>query len=95
MVIYTNASILWEIPILDTSDVMRGEAVVSNSRHHEALLRAEGALQRVREGLNGGLSTDLVAQDVRDVLEAIGTITGEVSSQEILAHVFSKFCIGK
>ena len=81
--------------MVDTSDVMRGEAVVSNSRHHEALLRAEGALQRSREGLNGGLSTDLVAQDVRDVLDAIGTITGEVSSQEILGHVFSKFCIGK
>ena len=80
---------------IDTSDVMRGEAVVSNSRHHEALLRAENALQRACEGLNGGLSTDLVAQDIRDVLEAIGTITGEVSNQEILGHIFSKFCIGK
>ncbi len=80
---------------VDTSDVMRGEAVVSNSRHHEALLRAEESLQRARRGLTDGLSTDLVAQDVREVLEAIGTITGEVSSQEILAHVFSKFCIGK
>ena len=74
---------------------MRGEAVVSNSRHHEALLRAEESLQRARRGLTDGLSTDLVAQDVREVLEVIGTITGEVSSQEILAHVFSKFCIGK
>ena len=80
---------------VDTSDVMRGEAVVSNSRHHEALLHAEEALQRARGGLNYGLSTDLVAQDVRAVLEAIGTITGEVSNQDILTHIFSKFCIGK
>ena len=80
---------------VDTSDVMRGEAVVSNSRHHEALLHAEEALQRARGGLNYGISTDLVAQDVRAVLEAIGTITGEVSNQDILTHIFSKFCIGK
>ena len=80
---------------VDTSEVMRGETVVSNSRHYEALVRAGEALARARESLSLGISTDLVAQDIREVLGAIGEITGEVTNSEILARIFSEFCIGK
>lgn len=80
---------------VDTSDIFRGDAVVSNSRHYEALLRAREALLRAREALEMGISTDLVAQDIREVLATIGEITGEVTSGDILAEIFSKFCIGK
>ena len=80
---------------VNTEDVMRGETVVSNSRHYEALLRAQESLHRSREALTMGISTDLVAQDIRAVLGAIGEITGEVTTTDLLSEIFSKFCIGK
>lgn len=80
---------------IDTSDLMRGEAVVSNSRHYEALLRGGEALRRAQDGLQSGLSTDLVARDVREVMDALGEICGEVTNQEILNSIFGRFCIGK
>lgn len=80
---------------VDTSEIMRGETVVSNSRHYESLLRASDALARAHEGLLSGLSTDLVAQDIREVLASIGEITGEVTTSDLLSEIFSKFCIGK
>ena len=80
---------------VDTSEIMSGSAVVSNGRHYEALLRAKDALLRAKEGLCAWLSTDLVAQDIREVLEHIGAITGEVTNSEILGQIFSRFCIGK
>jgi tRNA modification GTPase len=80
---------------VDTNDLLRGEAVVSNSRHYEALIRAHEALMRATDALTSGISTDLVAQDIREVLAIIGEITGEVTSGDILAEIFSKFCIGK
>lgn len=80
---------------VDTNDIMRGEAVVSNSRHYEALIRAREALSQATESLEMGISTDFVAQDIREVLSIIGEITGEVTSTDILTEIFSKFCIGK
>ena len=81
--------------VVDTGDVMKGEAVVSNGRHYEALLRADDALGRARAALEMGVSTDLVAQDIREVLSTIGEITGEVTTTDLLTEIFSKFCIGK
>lgn len=80
---------------IDTGEIMRGDAVVSNSRHYEALVLARESLVRARGCLVSGQSTDLVANDIRLVLDYIGTITGEVTNQDILTHIFSKFCIGK
>ena len=80
---------------VDTGDVMRGETVVSNSRHYEALRRALESLVRAEESLQMGISTDLVAQDIHGVLDAVGEITGQVTNSEILARIFSEFCIGK
>ena len=80
---------------VDTTDILRGETVVSNSRHYDALIRSLAPLQRARFSLSDGLPTDLVAQDIREVLSTIGEITGEVTSGDILAEIFSKFCIGK
>lgn len=80
---------------VDTSDIMKGEAVVSNSRHYEALRRAYDALSAAHEGLRNDIPTDLVAQDIREVLDSIGEITGEVTTTDLLTEIFSKFCIGK
>ena len=73
----------------------RDQAMVSNIRHYEALCRAEEALCRVQEGLQAGLSGELLALDLHDALDALGEITGQVSSQEVLNTIFQRFCIGK
>lgn len=70
-------------------------ALISNARHYEALCRAEQALRQVHNGLDEGLSGELLALDLHDALDALGEITGQVSSQEVLNTIFERFCIGK
>ena len=72
-----------------------GDAMVSNVRHYNALCSAWEALKLVRAGLDSGTSTELVARDLRDVLYHLGSITGEISTDEVLGNIFKKFCIGK
>ncbi len=72
-----------------------GDAMVSNVRHYNALCSAWEALKLVRAGLDSGTSTELVARDLRDVLYHLGSITGEISTDEVLGNIFRKFCIGK
>lgn len=69
--------------------------LVSNVRHFEALKHAYSSLDAVRSGLEEGLPTDLVAQDLREALYHLGTITGEITTDEVLGSIFSRFCIGK
>lgn len=69
--------------------------IVSNVRHYEALLHACEALDRAQQGLQNGLPSDLVSEEVRQVLYHLGTITGEITTDDILGNIFSKFCIGK
>ncbi len=80
---------------VDSGRIRRGETIVSDSRHYESLLQAGEAVGRVRQGMATGLSSDLLTQDIRDVLFHIGAITGEITTDEILGSIFSKFCIGK
>ena len=74
---------------------VEGETVVTNLRHYNALASSRDALQRLLRGLGFPLSPDLLAQDLRLALWHIGSITGEVSSDEILGEIFGRFCIGK
>ena len=69
--------------------------LVSNERHYAALRRVQEALSQVREGLEAGTPCDLVAVDLRDALYHLGTVTGEVTNNEVLGNIFSRFCIGK
>ena len=71
------------------------ETLVSNFRHAEALRSASEALIRTREGLLQGLPTDLCCQDIREALHHLGSITGQITSQDVLNNIFSRFCIGK
>jgi tRNA modification GTPase len=73
-----------------TSDV-----VVSNVRHLEALKLALEALTRAYNGLHQGLTGDFLALDIRHGLYHIGSITGEVTSEDLLGYIFGSFCIGK
>lgn len=72
-----------------------GQEILSNQRHYDALSRADLALQAVLEGLSDQRSGELVALDIRSALEALGEITGEVTSDEVLGSIFGRFCIGK
>lgn len=69
--------------------------LISNARHFDALNRAYDNLVRVTEGMNTQLPTDLIAMDIRQVINHIGSITGAVDVEEVLGSIFSKFCIGK
>ena len=71
------------------------QVLLTNARHYDALGRTKAALWRVAHGLADGLSADLVAVDLRDALYHLGTITGEVTNDEVLGNIFSRFCIGK
>lgn len=80
---------------IDLKDVETDETIVTNMRHYEALSNSLSALQRVKEGLETQLSGEFVAMDIHEVLDELGSITGEVSSQDVLNNIFGKFCIGK
>lgn len=69
--------------------------LVTNLRHYEALRHALESLNAVRQSLADNIPTDLVAQDLRLALHHLGTITGEVTTDEVLGTIFSRFCIGK
>lgn len=71
------------------------DVTVSNIRHYEALLKVAESLNRVLEGLLSGLTLELIAQELRTGIYYIGSITGEVTPDDILGNIFSKFCIGK
>ncbi|RKD90059.1 tRNA uridine-5-carboxymethylaminomethyl(34) synthesis GTPase MnmE [Mangrovibacterium diazotrophicum] len=71
------------------------DVIVSNIRHFEALTNAHEAVVRVIDGLNNGISGDFLAQDIRECLHYLGEITGEISNDEVLGHIFKNFCIGK
>ncbi|HEY1020865.1 MAG TPA: tRNA uridine-5-carboxymethylaminomethyl(34) synthesis GTPase MnmE [Flavisolibacter sp.] len=77
-------------------DGVQGESVVvTNARHFHSLQEVDKSLQDVAEGLATGLPGDLLALDIRRCLHFLGIITGEVSNDDLLDYVFSKFCIGK
>ena len=69
--------------------------IVTNARHYQALTRARDAITRAIDGLDNGLSGDLLDQDIRECLHWLGEITGEITTDSILAEIFSHFCIGK
>jgi len=75
---------------LDTKDI-----IISNVRHFDALQNALQAIERVHEGLQTRISSDFLAQDIRQALHYFGLITGQITTDEILGNIFSKFCIGK
>lgn len=71
------------------------QSIVTSSRHYQALKETLTALNTVEQGIEGGLSGDLLSSDLRVALNALGSITGEVTSDEILGNIFGRFCIGK
>ncbi|MBW6461214.1 MAG: hypothetical protein K0B08_11650, partial [Bacteroidales bacterium] len=74
---------------------IQDRTVVSNVRHHEALTKALQSVEAVLEGLDSGLTGDLLTVDIRTALYHLGEITGAITTDEILGNIFGKFCVGK
>ncbi len=73
----------------------QADTMLTNLRHYEHLVKANEALSEVLNGLDLGITGDFLAQDIRLSLHHLGEITGAISSDDLLANIFSKFCIGK
>ncbi len=71
------------------------QTLVTNLRHWQALTIANKALARVRTGLDSGIPSDLLAQDLREAIDSLGEIVGVITSDDVLGEIFGKFCIGK
>ena len=79
---------------IKTSNQSEG-TIINNSRHFEALQNTKLSLQRVLSGMDANVSSDLLTIDIREALYYLGTITGQVTTEDLLESIFSKFCIGK
>ena len=83
------------LSFVNTGALRNNETIVTNSRHYDSLLKALEAIQKVQWGLQSGLSADLMALDIKEALFEFGTITGQVTNDELLGNIFANFCIGK
>jgi tRNA modification GTPase len=81
--------------LINTGALRNNETIVTNSRHYDALLKAFEEIQKVKYGLDSGLSGDLLAIDIRQALFHFGEITGEITNDDLLGNIFANFCIGK
>jgi len=69
--------------------------IVTNARHYAALKEVQQSLSDIKNGMDNNLPGDLLALDIRRCLHYLGEITGEVTNEDRLDYIFSKFCIGK
>lgn len=83
------------VAFFDARTVNTGETIVTNARHANALRNAHAALEKVNHGLEQQVASDFLALDIRYALEELGQITGQVTNEDLLDNIFSKFCIGK
>lgn len=102
-IIYLSAKLKQNINELESaltnavqfSEIDKSGTIITNTRHIELLQKAYDATLRVYGGLTTGLSSDFIAQDIREILNYIGEITGEYTNNEVLGNIFKNFCIGK
>lgn len=83
------------LSFVNTGALRNNETIVTNARHYDSLLKALEEIQKVQYGLKTHLSSDLMAIDIREALYHFGSITGEVTNDELLGNIFANFCIGK
>ena len=83
------------LSFVNTGALRNNDTIVTNSRHYDSLLMAFEAVHKVKDGLESGLSGDLLAIDIRQALYYFGEITGEITNDDLLGNIFSNFCIGK
>ncbi len=101
--IFISASNKTNIPLLKESvlsrfqvkNVKQGDVLVTNLRHYQNLLQTNESLERVLQGMDKSVTGDFLAMDIRQALHYLGEITGEITTDDLLANIFSRFCIGK
>ena len=76
-------------------EIKQGDVVITNLRHYHNLVQTNQSLEKVLQGMGDGTTGDFLAMDIRQALHYLGEITGTISSDDLLANIFSKFCIGK
>ncbi len=81
--------------LVNLDDFDTGNTVVTNARHYESLVQAHKALGDVLHGLDQQITSDFLAMDIRNSLHHLGEITGQITTDDLLGNIFSKFCIGK
>jgi tRNA modification GTPase len=93
----TNLSQLKDkiVSFFQIKEIKQGDVVVTNMRHYQNLIQTNDALDRVLHGMDHGVTGDFLAMDIRQSLHYLGEITGQITSDDLLANIFSKFCIGK
>lgn len=83
------------LKLINTGTLRNNETIVTNTRHYDSLLKALEEILKVKDGLDSGLSGDLMAIDIRQALYHFGEITGEITNDDLLGNIFANFCIGK
>ncbi|AYN68391.1 tRNA uridine-5-carboxymethylaminomethyl(34) synthesis GTPase MnmE [Euzebyella marina] len=83
------------LSFVNTGALRNNETIVTNSRHYDSLIKALEEIEKIQLGMDQGLSSDLLAIDVREALYHLGEITGQVTNDELLGNIFANFCIGK
>ena len=69
--------------------------IITNIRHKTALEKAKDSIKNIFETIDNGMPMDLISVDLKEALDNLSEITGEISSEDILDHVFGNFCVGK
>ena len=85
----------WMVEQITQGVDIQQEVIVTNARHVEELQKTAVALQAAAEGLENGTTGDFIAMDIRQGMYHLGNITGDISTDDLLGNIFSKFCIGK
>ncbi len=83
------------LEIVHLDSFKTGNTIVTNLRHYESLLKTKQALDDVIQGIDNQVTNDLLALDIRTALHHLGEITGDITTDDLLANIFGKFCIGK
>ena len=80
---------------VDINEINTDSSVITSSRHYDLLCKTSVEIENVLKGIDNKISGDLLAIDIRQALQHLGELTGEVTNDEVLGNIFSKFCIGK
>ncbi|EIJ37294.1 tRNA uridine-5-carboxymethylaminomethyl(34) synthesis GTPase MnmE [Galbibacter orientalis] len=83
------------LEFVNTGALRNNETIITNSRHYDSLLKALEEINHVQDGMANGISSDLLAIDIRQALYHFGEITGEITTDDLLGNIFANFCIGK
>ena len=73
----------------------KDQTLITNARHYNALLKTNKSVLNIKKGLSNNIPIDLLSIDIKEAIENLGEITGEITNDELLGNIFGKFCIGK